>query len=223
MHFSVHNICKSYNGVEILKDVSFNIEPGKIMGLIGPNGAGKSTLMNIIAGIVNPDHGVVNRAPDLSISFYLSKKGFFHDMSVKDNLRLFTTIMNIERRQLNEILEYFNVTYLDKRFGKLSSGLKQKTSLLIPFLKKSDLLVLDEPTNNLDIDTILLVKKKILELKNLNKSFLISSHQVNDLLSISDELLFMKEGQKVEMISRDKLLNSYQSIEHAYSELFDND
>lgn len=214
--YQIEQISKIYNDRKVLDHVNFQIEMGKVVVLIGPNGAGKSTLLNILAGIIFPDAGRVIKNDSLSISFYLGKQGFFSDITVQHGLSMLSSIMNGSENQTAEILKNFKIDFLRKRYGRLSSGMKQKVALAVTFFKDSDFYVLDEPTNNLDIDAILALKRKISSLKKKKKGFLISSHQINEFYEIADSFAFLKDGKLKKELSKEDLCNSYSSIENAY-------
>lgn len=213
-----HTLSKSYSNRSILKEVSFAIHPGECVGVIGPNGAGKTTLLNIMTGLVLPTTGKITLA-NKRLSWSISRQGFFQDMSVKKNIHLQTQLLGGDVNQLPELLECFQMDFLGKRFGEISAGMKQKVSLLLAFVRESDLVILDEPSNHLDIDALLSLRKLIQQRKERGTAFLMASHVLSDLEKICDRILFMKEGRMVKEGFSADLCTTYGSLENAYLSL----
>lgn len=213
-----HILSKSYSNKSVLKEVSFAISPGECVGLIGPNGAGKTTLLNIMTGLVAPTSGKMTLSAE-RLSWSISRQGFFSDMSVENNILLHVRLLGGDVNALPELLACFQVDFTKKRFGELSAGMKQKVSLLLAFARASDLVMLDEPSNHLDIDALLNLRKLIQQRKEKGTAFLIASHVLSDLEKICDRILFMKEGRIVKEGFSADLCTTYGSLENAYLSL----
>lgn len=219
MILEAFNIDKKYGEKQVLNKVSFSVQRGRVLGIIGPNGSGKTTLLNIIIDSIHPDNGyVVNRLRDKT-GVAISKKGFFQDMSVKKNLEMYASLMDIPRCEVDRATEMFLIDFKDQKFRELSSGMKQRVSLACAFMSQPELILLDEPTNNLDVDTILLTRSIISDHKAKGVSFLITSHILTDLERVCDEVVFIKSGNVIKTSSLELLLERYSSLEKAYVQL----
>lgn len=150
----------------------------------------------------------------------VSRKGFFDDMTVNNNLLHHACLLGASEESVNKILIEFSIDYIHQRFNTLSAGMKQRVSLVLPFIRKNTLVFLDEPTNHLDIDSILLLRQTILREKKNNKaSFLITSHILSDLEKVCDRILFLKDGVIVKNSLTHLLLEEYGNLEEAYIEI----
>ncbi|MFM9838613.1 MAG: ABC transporter ATP-binding protein [Cyclobacteriaceae bacterium] len=216
MILEVSGLSKNFNHTVALDNVSFEIRKSDIVGIVGPNGSGKTTLLNILAGTIRPTSGGYHFNNSQQIGMSISRKGFFDDMSVKNNLKLIARLNSIQEKEVIRVMNDFQIDFSDKSFGKLSAGMKQRVSLAVPFLKNQDLILLDEPSNHLDIDSIMILRSKILQSKEVGASFLITSHILSDLEKVCDRILFMKKGKIISNKSREELLIAYENLEDAY-------
>jgi ABC-type multidrug transport system ATPase subunit len=212
----VLELTKSFSYKIVLDQVSFQIGKGDIIGLVGPNGSGKTTLLNILMGNIKPTSGSHRFHSSLHMGMSISRKGFFDDMSVKNNLLLVASYDQVNEEGVMKGMSDFQIDFYDTPFGELSAGMKQRVSLAVPFLKKQDLILLDEPTNHLDIDSIFILRAKILQLKASGVSFLITSHVLSDLEKVCDHILFLRKGKVLSNKSREELLLAYGDLEEAY-------
>lgn len=216
MILQLDQISKSYNKKKILNQVSFSISQSEIVGLIGPNGSGKTTLLNIIMGMLQPSSGSITFSSQLRVGMSVSRKGFFDDMSVVNNILIYSRLLNINEKVVEDTMKKLMIDFHNIQYGKLSAGMKQKVSLLLPFISQNDLIFLDEPTNHLDIDAILNLRSTVLEKKESGVSFLITSHILSDLEKVCDRIIFLKSGRITVNLSTTELVNNYGSLEKAY-------
>jgi ABC-2 type transport system ATP-binding protein len=219
MLLSAHTLTKRISKKIILENISFSINKSEIIGLIGSNGSGKTTLLNVLTGILEPSSGSVKISKDTVIGSSLSRKGLFSDMTVANNLKLQASLLGVGKFEIDQVLDKFQVDFADKLFGKLSSGMKQWVSLIVPWLRSNHLILLDEPTNHLDINSILLLRSLILQRKQEGCSFLITSHILSDLEKVCDRILFMKQGSLIGNFQKDELIANFGSLEDAYLSL----
>ena len=210
------NLSKSFAHKKVLSNIEFSIGQGEIIGLIGPNGSGKTTLLNILLGMMQPQSGSFTTRKDLKIGMAIARKGFFDDMTVAKNIRHHAALLGLDQKRIDECLTVFSIDYLHARYSTLSSGMKQRVSLLLAFARHNDLIFLDEPTNHLDIDSILNLRSLILKEKAARTSFLITSHTLSDIEKICDRILFLKHGVLVQNALTDDLLMTYGDLEQAY-------
>ncbi|MDR1893490.1 MAG: ABC transporter ATP-binding protein [Spirochaetales bacterium] len=174
-----------------VKGLSFSVAPGEIFGLLGPNGAGKTTAMRIIAGLMKPDSGDVflsgrsiKKAPAAGrnqIGFLTADLKLDEFFTPEYLFDFFMTLRGLSKeraaKQKKFFFEGFGIgDYAHERFSTLSSGMKQKAALIISIAHDPDIIILDEPTNGLDLLAAKMIVDFLLELKNQGKTILLSTH-----------------------------------------------
>lgn len=215
----IKNISKSYRKFS-LKDVTFSVPSGCVIGLIGENGAGKSTLIKMILGAVSPDSGEISVFGEKmsehslhlkdDIGVVLDEPFFPANFNVKEINRVMSGIYTQwDETSFFSYVERFNLPF-DKKYGKFSRGMKMKLSIASAMSHHAKLLVLDEPTGGLDP----IVRDEILDIFNdftldENHSIIISSHIVSDLEKICDYIAFIHNGSLVFFESKDVLEEKY--------------
>lgn len=225
---------KKYGKLEVLKGVSFTIKDGGIFAILGPNGSGKTTSMKSFLGMVIPTKGdiffngksIKNQwAYREQISYLPQIANFPSNLKVKE---LIAMIKNIKKLPCHdqELIELFGLQkHLNKSLGNLSGGTKQKVNLVLTFMVDVPVLVLDEPTSGLDPIAILALKKLILREKEKGKTILITSHILSFIEELSDEILFILEGNIYFRGTPQQLLETTQknNFQEAIAELLKNE
>ena len=158
----VRNVNKSINGRKILKDISFDVFEGEILGLIGPNGAGKSTLLKVMTGLYSFDSGEIcyyeydikkdfEKAMSI-VGTLIEYPDLYKNLSGKDNLKLFKSMFKgVDEETVREIVKIVEMEkYLGKKFKTYSLGMKERLGIANALINKPKILILDEPTNGLD-------------------------------------------------------------------------
>lgn len=201
------NIEKSFGKYKVLKNISLNIEPGKITAIVGPNGSGKTTIIKSILGLVQPDKGEILFNNKSVIKEYLYRKdiGYMPQAaSFPDNLtvnEVFNMISDIRMQQMNGNAELINILNLqpelNKKIRTLSGGNKQKVSACIALMFNPKIIILDEPTAGLDPAASANLKKKIVEQRDAGKTIILTSHIMAEIEELSDNILFLIEGKIV--------------------------
>lgn len=201
------NIEKSFGKYQVLKNISINIEPGKITAIVGPNGSGKTTIIKSILGLVQPDKGEILFNNKSVIKEYLYRKdiGYMPQAaSFPDNLtvnEVFNMISDIRMQQMNGNAELINILNLqpelNKKIRTLSGGNKQKVSACIALMFNPKIIILDEPTAGLDPAASANLKKKIVEQRDAGKTIILTSHIMAEIEELSDNILFLIEGKIV--------------------------
>ena len=228
------DVHKKYGKLEVLKGVSFTIKDGGIFAILGPNGSGKTTSMKSFLGMVIPTKGdilfngksIKNQwAYREQISYLPQIANFPNNLKVKE---LIAMIKNIKKLpcQDQELIELFGLQrHLNKSLGNLSGGTKQKVNLVLTFMVDVPILVLDEPTSGLDPIAILALKKLILREKEKGKTILITSHILSFIEELSDEILFILEGNIYFRGTPGQLLETTQrdNFQEAIAELLKNE
>ena len=228
------DVHKKYGKLEVLKGVSFTIKDGGIFAILGPNGSGKTTSMKSFLGMVIPTKGdiffngksIKNQwAYREQISYLPQIANFPSNLKVKE---LIAMIKNIKKLPCHdqELIELFGLQkHLNKSLGNLSGGTKQKVNLVLTFMVDVPVLVLDEPTSGLDPLAILALKKLILREKEKGKTILITSHILSFIEELSDEILFILEGNIYFRGTPQQLLETTQknNFQEAIAELLKNE
>jgi lipopolysaccharide export system ATP-binding protein len=209
---TVSNISKSLGGKPILKNISFSLKHGQILGLLGPNGAGKSTLFNLVVGKIFPDMGeiklndeVINELPIhkralKGISLLEQHKGLFGNMTAYENLyailELHIEDKNKIETKISQLLSYFGLQYLvNVKANNMSGGEYKKISTLQRICNKDiKVLLLDEPMAALDPLSISSIKKFILELREMGLSVIITDHNFFAIQDILNNCLIIRDG-----------------------------
>lgn len=216
---SVTNLSKRFGKKLALDNFTLSMNKGEIVGLVGPNGSGKTTLLNLMMGMLKPSSGSVNIGATTSVGMSVSRKGFFGDMTVLQNIKMYSTLEGADGDQVSRVLENFSIDFEDLQFSQLSAGMKQRVSLVVPFVIPKQLILLDEPSNHLDIDSLLALRQIVLERRKAGVSFLITSHILSDLEKTCDRLVFIKDGVAKADMSTADLIQKYNDLETAYLDI----
>lgn len=207
----LQNISKMYKGKIALKDISFSLNKGEIVGILGSNGAGKSTLMNIITGYISMSSGDVlidgqnildepDRVKE-KIGFLPDAPPVYEEMTVDEYLHFVAKIKRITKneikQEISDKLEKLNLVHVRKRLIKnLSKGYKQRVGLAQAILGNPPLIVLDEPTVGLDPKELLSVRQIIKDLSETSL-VMISSHILSEINSVCTNIIVIDEGEMI--------------------------
>lgn len=215
----ITNLNKKYPKFE-LKDVSFSILPGQIMGFIGRNGAGKTTTLKCIMNLIHHDSGKIELFDkDMDkyelenkqrVGFMLSEIHYYPNKTIKQLSDVTGKFYKkFDKEKFYELCKYFNVD-INKKIEELSSGMKVKYSLALALSHEADLLILDEPTSGLDPvsrDEILDLFKQIV--KNKDRSILFSTHITSDLDNCASDITYIHGGKIVYSGKKEDFINKY--------------
>ncbi len=205
----VKGLNKYYGKVHVLKDINFDIYENEIVGFVGHNGSGKSTTMKCICNLVHTSSGeiIVNghdlrKDRNLALacqSSQIEHPGLYGDLSGYDNLLLMAKLKGVNNQRVEEVIEFIGIgEKLKMMVSEYSMGMKQRLALGIAILNKPKFLMLDEPTNGLDPQGIIQLRKMIFELRNQGTSILFSSHQLGEVEKLCDRILWINKGIVVE-------------------------
>lgn len=198
---------KNFSNHLALDNVSFSLKKGTIFGLLGPNGAGKTTLIRIINGIINADGGSVkidgkevSDLAQLAIGYLPEERGLYKKMKVEEHLIYLGQLKNLSKKEAKEKtthwLEKFGIdSWKNKTIEELSKGMAQKVQFIATVLHDPKLLILDEPFSGFDPINTELIKKEILELQEKGTSIILSTHNMNSVEELCDELALLNEGK----------------------------
>ena len=211
MKLHTNHIKKSYKGRDVVKGVTIEVNQGEIVGLLGPNGAGKTTSFYMIVGLVKPDDGTVfldgkdityypmYKRSQLGIGYLPQEVSVFRKLSVEDNIMaiLEMTDMNKEQRheKLEQLLEEFHLTHVRKNLGnRLSGGEKRRTEIARALATNPKFVLLDEPFAGVDPIAVEDIQSIVSDLRKRNIGILITDHNVQETLSITDRAYLLFEG-----------------------------
>lgn len=208
---NINKVSKSYNNTSVLDNISFNFKKGEIIGLVGRNGAGKSTLMKIITENILNFNGSIMR--NSSIGYLIEEPKLIASMSGSEHLIYFSRIYGnkFDINEFKDLLVSLNLyQILNKKVREYSLGMKQKLAVVISILNYPDYVVLDEPTNGMDVESSyeMLNALKKLAIKT-DLGILISSHKLEDIEIICDRILFLENGV---LIGEETINQSSQNI-----------
>jgi tungstate transport system ATP-binding protein len=202
---------KNYRSVKALKSVSLNLQGNKIIVLLGVNGAGKTTLMRILAGLEKPDSGQIlfnnqNTDPKAlrQVSTLVFQKTAMFTMNVYDNLAFGLKIRKVPQEEIAkrvpEALQAVRLLGFEKRRSKkLSGGEQQRIALARAFLLDAHVLLLDEPTANLDPNSAIIIEKAIISKKSSQRIIVMATHNLNQARRMADEIVHIHNGEIVEV------------------------
>jgi Cu-processing system ATP-binding protein len=199
----IKNLYKSYGPVDVLNGIDLTLDQKGIIAILGPNGSGKTTMIKTILGMVIAQKGDILLNGESvknkwlyrdQISYLPQIANFPQNLSV---LELIGMIKNLRTQKANDLglIEIFGLTpFLDKKLGTLSGGTRQKVNIVLTFMFDSPLIILDEPTTGLDPVALIHLKKIIEEEKQKGKMILITTHIMNLVEEISDQVIFILDG-----------------------------
>ncbi len=199
------NVSKKMKGNPVLDRVSVTFEAGHIYGVRGRNGSGKTMLLKAAAGLLRPDEGRVlvdhqELGKDMDfperIGVMFDQAGFPGALNAYENLETLASIKKeIGKKELQEVIVRVGLEEdKKKKYRQYSLGMRQKLNLAAAIMEKPELLLLDEPTNGLDDDSVIRLKKILMEEKERGTLILLVSHEMEELADIIDENYLMKEG-----------------------------
>ncbi len=209
MYIELKNISKTIKDAEVLTDINYLFESGKVYGLQGKNGCGKTMLMRIISGLIRPTKGEVDingkilwrdlDFPD-SIGTLIENPAFIDGYTGFKNLKMLASIKEkINDNDINDAMTRVGLNPDDKRkYRKYSLGMKQKLGIACAFMEYPEIVILDEPINAIDKDGVVLVRKILDDLKKKNKIVIIACHDAEEMKLLADEVINMEEGKIVE-------------------------
>lgn len=204
---NIKQLTKMYQQDNGIFDINVQIPSGEIMGVLGANGAGKTTLLRCIAGLLQPQSGVITIDDELPgsekakfLTAYVPDQAhLFPTLTVAEHLQFKAKAFGIPRKLLEETvykaLEAVQLTELSHRTsGNLSKGQKQRVVLASAYIQKAELYIFDEPTNGLDIPSRQWLGNWLLSEKNKDKTIVVSSHSLDFIQEIADNCLLLEKG-----------------------------
>ncbi len=205
----VENIKKTFGKNKAVNDVSFDVEKGRIFGLLGPNGAGKTTTIRMINNILMADEGTitingehVSPATQKMIGYMPEERGLYKKMKVGEQLLYLTQLKGMKPKAAKEAIHYwlerFEATdWYKKEVGELSKGMSQKIQFIATIAHDPDIYIFDEPFSGLDPINSETLKEIIIELKGNGKTILFSTHRMEQVEQMCDDICLFNNGKAV--------------------------
>jgi lipopolysaccharide export system ATP-binding protein len=224
MILRAENIKKKYGKRDVVKGVSIEVKQGEIVGLLGPNGAGKTTSFYMIVGLIKPNDGKVflddkeiTQAPmykraQMGIGYLPQEVSVFRKLSVEDNISAILEMMPLSKEEqksrLEELIEEFSLGHVRKNLGhNLSGGEKRRTEIARALASNPSFILLDEPFAGVDPIAVEDIQAIVAKLKDKNIGILITDHNVQETLSITDRAYLLFEGAILKAGTAEELAN----------------
>ena len=228
MKLVANNIFKSYKGRKVVNDVSIEVKQGEIIGLLGPNGAGKTTTFYTIVGLIKPDKGNITinndditkfpmyKRAQQGIGYLAQEPSVFRKLSVEDNIKAVLELSNLKKQEqekrLEKLIDEFGLQKIRKNNGDLlSGGERRRTEIARALASNPKFVLLDEPFAGVDPIAVEDIQKIVSHLKEKNIGILITDHNVQETLAITDRTYLMFEGKILkagvpEELAKDKIV-----------------
>ena len=227
MKLEARNLFKKYKSRTVVNDVSVEVAQGEIVGLLGPNGAGKTTTFYMTVGLVTPNSGEIflddknitklpgYKRAQLGIGYLAQEASVFRKLSVEENILAVLEMTKLSKAQqkerMEEMLEEFSLTKVRKNMGmSLSGGERRRTEIARALSVKPGFVLLDEPFAGVDPIAVEEIQGIVAKLKDKGIGILITDHNVNETLSITDRAYLMFEGKLLKQGSAEDLANDEQ-------------
>lgn len=224
----IKNVHKKYLSHPVLEGVGFSIPRGKIVGLLGPNGCGKTTILKLISGLLQLDEGEIRingicpGQQTKSMISYLPERSYLNNwMKISDILNLFSDFYaDFDRERAEQMLTDLKISK-EEKLKTMSKGTKEKVQLILVMSRRASLYLLDEPIGGVDPATREYILHTILKNFDENSSILITTHLIQDVETIFDQVLFLNQGKIVIDGEVDEIREKYgKSIDGLFREVF---
>jgi len=208
----IENLQKSYGSTVAVKNISFKVEPGEIFGLLGPNGAGKTTTIRCLCTLAKPDAGKIEigglsviekpRQARKKLGYVAQEVALDKILTGRELLELQAALYHLpetgSKQRINKLLQLLGLEeYADRKTGTYSGGLRKRLDLAAGLLHQPDLLVLDEPTVGLDIESRFIVWDFLRKLREAGTTVLITSHYLEEIDALADRLAIIDRGEVI--------------------------
>lgn len=232
----VKNLYKSFGKVEAVKGISFEVRDGEITGLLGPNGAGKTTTLRMLYSLLPPDRGEIRidgldptrdaMAIKRTLGVVPDSRGLYTRMSARENIVYYGELHGMSRgdikQRINELVDTLDMSdFLDRRTEGFSQGQRVKVAIARAMIHNPQTVLLDEPSNGLDVMSTRALRRYILDLKNAGHSVILSTHIMQEVAALCDRIVIIANGQIAADGTADELLeqSGCSSLEDAFVRL----
>lgn len=227
------NLCKSYKGLQVVKNINLSVESGQVVGLLGPNGAGKTTSFYMVVGLVRSDSGrILLNGQDIShlpmhsraklgIGYLPQEPSIFRKLTVEQNLMAVLEVdknlsQQVRQRRVEQLMEEFNITHKRDTLGiSLSGGERRRAEIARAIALRPYFILLDEPFAGIDPISVGDIQQIIDHLRNTGIGIIITDHNVRETLDICDHSYILSEG-KVLYEGTSKQILSHKGVRDVY-------
>lgn len=201
---TIENLHKRYGRIQALKNISFEIQKGRVYGILGPNGSGKSTTLGIVLNVVNRTSGnyswfggkMQTHEALKKVGAIIERPNFYPYMTAEENLKLVCKIKGINYSKINEKLHLVGLTERkNSKFSTFSLGMKQRLAIASALLNDPEILILDEPTNGLDPQGIHQIRDIIKKIASQGTTILLASHLLDEVEKVCTHVVVLRKGE----------------------------
>ncbi|WP_264534659.1 ABC transporter ATP-binding protein [Flavobacterium sp. N1736] len=201
---TIENLNKRYGRIQALKNVSFEIQKGRVYGILGPNGSGKSTTLGIVLNVVNKTSGeyrwfdgkIQTHEALKKVGAIIERPNFYPYMTAEENLKLVCKIKSIDYSKIIEKLDLVGLSERkDSKFSTFSLGMKQRLAIASALLNDPEILILDEPTNGLDPQGIHQIRDIIKTIASQGTTILLASHLLDEVEKVCSHVIVLRKGE----------------------------
>ncbi|CAD0004491.1 MULTISPECIES: ABC transporter ATP-binding protein [Flavobacterium] len=200
----IENLHKRYGRIQALKNISFEIQKGRVYGILGPNGSGKSTTLGIVLNVVNRTSGnyswfggkMQTHEALKKVGAIIERPNFYPYMTAEENLKLVCKIKSIDYSKIYEKLDLVGLTERkNSKFSTFSLGMKQRLAIASALLNDPEILILDEPTNGLDPQGIHQIRDIIKKIASQGTTILLASHLLDEVEKVCSHVVVLRKGE----------------------------
>lgn len=201
---TIENLHKRYGRIQALKNVSFEIQKGRVYGILGPNGSGKSTTLGIVLNVVNKTSGdyrwfngdIQTHEALKKVGAIIERPNFYPYMTAEENLKLVCKIKSIDYSKIIEKLDLVGLSERkNSKFSTFSLGMKQRLAIASALLNDPEILILDEPTNGLDPQGIHQIRDIIKKIASQGTTILLASHLLDEVEKVCSHVIVLRKGE----------------------------
>ena len=206
----VSNLHKSFGKVKAVRGISFEVRDGEITGLLGPNGAGKTTTLRMLYSLLPPDQGEISidgldptkdaMAIKRTLGVVPDSRGLYTRMSARENIAYYGKLHGMSNKDINtriqELVDTLDMAdFIERRTEGFSQGQRVKVAIARAMVHKPQTVLLDEPSNGLDVMSTRALRRYILSLKNAGHSVILSTHIMQEVAALCDRIVIIANGQ----------------------------
>lgn len=206
----ITNLCKSFGTVAAVKDISLTVNKGEIYGLLGPNGAGKTTTLRMLYGLIKPTHGeLLLNGIDIvaepliaqsQMGVLADANRLYNRLTARENIAYFAQLHGLSKQKIKQRVDYFCTlldmgNIIDRPTQGFSQGERMKVSIARALVHDPDYILLDEPTNGLDVVTTKAIRQLLKQLRGEQKSIIFSSHVMHEVAHLCDSIGIIQTGE----------------------------
>ena len=232
----VRNLHKSFGKVKAISDMTFEARDGEITGLLGPNGAGKTTTLRMLYSLLPPDEGDIRidgldptrdaMAIKTTLGVVPDSRGLYTRLTARENIRYFGELHNLPKQTIEERIESLAATldmgeFIDRRTEGFSQGQRVKVAIARAMVHQPQTVLMDEPTNGLDVMSTRALREYIRSLKDSGQSVVLSTHIMQEVAALCDRIVIIAKGKVAATGTVDELISrsGRDTIEDAFVQL----